>query len=136
MKLVINDTYGGFSISAEALEEYAKLKGIEKLYWFDLPITKDYEVEQMPRETRPERRSFPLSIAYTVPNPDDKTEAFSTRNIPRDDPDLIAVVEKLDRKADGDYARLKVIEIPDDIEWVIEEYDGLEWVAEKHREWH
>jgi hypothetical protein len=28
-----------------------------------------------------------------------------------------------------------VIEIPDDVEWEVEEYDGLEWVAEKHRTW-
>jgi len=30
----------------------------------------------------------------------------------------------------------KVVEIPDDIEFVIEEYDGIEWVAEKHRVWY
>jgi hypothetical protein len=28
-----------------------------------------------------------------------------------------------------------VVEIPDGIEWSIQEYDGLEWVAEKHRTW-
>lgn len=26
-------------------------------------------------------------------------------------------------------------DIPDDVEWEIEEYDGLEWVSEKHRTW-
>ena len=30
---------------------------------------------------------------------------------------------------------LKIIEIPDDVDWIIEEYDGNEWVAEKHRTW-
>lgn len=38
-------------------------------------------------------------------------------------------------KADGKCAELKIIEIPDDIEWEIEEYDGWEHVAEKHRVW-
>jgi len=30
---------------------------------------------------------------------------------------------------------LKVVEIPDDVEWNVQEYDGNEWVAEKHRIW-
>jgi len=30
---------------------------------------------------------------------------------------------------------LKVVRVPDDIDWVIEDYDGKEWVAEKHRTW-
>lgn len=26
-------------------------------------------------------------------------------------------------------------EVPDDVQWQIEEYDGREWVAETHRTW-
>jgi hypothetical protein len=37
--------------------------------------------------------------------------------------------------ADGAFAELKVIEIPDGVEWQIDEYDGTEWIAEKHRTW-
>ena len=54
----------------------------------------------------------------------------------RTDPEVIAVIEKLgSEKASGFCARLKVIEIPDGIEWEIDEYDGLETVREKHRSW-
>lgn len=35
----------------------------------------------------------------------------------------------------GDCADLKIVEIPDDVEWVIEEYDGIEYVSEVHRTW-
>jgi hypothetical protein len=28
-----------------------------------------------------------------------------------------------------------VIEIPDDVEWIIVDYDGMEHIAEKHRTW-
>ena len=31
---------------------------------------------------------------------------------------------------------LGIVEIPDGVEWEIEEYDGDEWVSEKHRKWY
>jgi len=55
--------------------------------------------------------------------------------IPRDDPVLIQVIEQLGEKANTRYSSLKVIEIPDDVEWHIHEYDGMEHVAENHRTW-
>jgi putative intracellular protease/amidase len=55
--------------------------------------------------------------------------------IERDDPYLVEVVERLGKSASGTYARLKVVEIPDDVVWTIHDYDGLEWVAEAHRTW-
>lgn len=56
-------------------------------------------------------------------------------DIPRDDENLVSVIEELGEKCWGKYSALKVVEIPDDVEWQIEEYDGVEWVAEKHRIW-
>jgi hypothetical protein len=55
--------------------------------------------------------------------------------IKRNDPRLVACVEKLGPLARGSFASLMVVEIPDDVEWEIESYDGNEWVAEKHRTW-
>jgi hypothetical protein len=37
--------------------------------------------------------------------------------------------------ANGSFSRLKIVEIPDGVEWTIQEFDGNEWVAEKHRTW-
>lgn len=56
-------------------------------------------------------------------------------DIPRDDPDLIQIVEEMGKQSHGDYANLKIVEIPDDVHWHIGEYDGCEWVAENHRKW-
>jgi hypothetical protein len=56
-------------------------------------------------------------------------------DIKRNNPILVEIVEQLGEAADGRYAELKVVEIPDDVQWQIEEYDGNEWVAEKHRKW-
>lgn len=56
-------------------------------------------------------------------------------DLDRDDPVLVAVVEELGTAAWTSVSELHVVEIPDDVEWQIEEYDGKEWVAEKHRTW-
>lgn len=63
---------------------------------------------------------------------------FLKEELRRDDRDLVTVVEEMQKKACSNWPRseLKVVEVPDDVEWVIQEYDGWEWVAEKHRTWH
>lgn len=55
--------------------------------------------------------------------------------IERDDPILVKVVEEMGDAASGGPAKLKVVEIPNSVEWQIEEYDGQEHVAEVHRTW-
>lgn len=57
------------------------------------------------------------------------------REIPRDDPYLVKIVKELGMGANGPHSNLKIVEIPGDIEWLVQEYDGAEWVAEKHRTW-
>lgn len=60
---------------------------------------------------------------------------FYDRDIPRDDPYLIKIIKTLGMSSNGPHANLKIVEIPGDVEWLIQEYDGAEWVAEKHRTW-
>jgi len=110
MKVVINSDYGGFNLSDEATELYAKYKGIE-----------------LRKESR---HGSVLSSDYYV-----GTEWFNHREIPRNDSDLVRVVSELGEKANGFCASLKIVDIPTDVQWFIEEYDGNEWVAEKHRTW-
>ena len=57
------------------------------------------------------------------------------RGYNRDDPDLVRCVEELGTKADGRYAQLKVVEIPDGVAFTVEDYDGMEWVTETRRTW-
>jgi hypothetical protein len=62
-------------------------------------------------------------------------EDFFQGQIDRADPLLIEVVETLGTNANGECANLRIVEIPDGVEWTICEYDGSEWVAEAHRTW-
>jgi hypothetical protein len=56
-------------------------------------------------------------------------------DIERNDPCLVQVVEELGKESYGEYSVLKIVDIPDDISWHIEEYDGIESVHETHRIW-
>jgi hypothetical protein len=62
-------------------------------------------------------------------------ENWSYYEIIRDDPILVHLVEELLEDANGSYSELKIVEVPENVEWYVEEYDGMEWVAEKHRTW-
>ena len=66
---------------------------------------------------------------------DIKDTNFWDRSIPRDCETLVQIVQELGKKADGDFSELGIVEVPEEVEWQIDEYDGQEWVAEKHRTW-
>lgn len=111
MKIVINNDFGGFGLSDEAMREYLRRK-----------FGKDGYREEGPDE-------YGFQNFYV----DDKF--FHEIHIDRDDLALVEVVEEMGEKAAGKYASLKIVEIPDDVEWYIDEYDGKEHVAEQHRTW-
>lgn len=122
-KVVINSCYGGFGLSDKAVKFYAKAKGIE-LY------TSDED-----SHFGPHYYLCPASEYETLNLEKQNEMYFVPRSIDRTDADLINIVETLGEEANGWAADLKVVEIPDDVEWQLEEYDGAEWVAEKHRTW-
>lgn len=62
-------------------------------------------------------------------------EDFYADMIPRDDPVLVEIVEELGPAANGSHAELKIVEVPDEVNWFIDNYDGIEWVSERHRTW-
>lgn len=50
-------------------------------------------------------------------------------------PMLIQVVEELGEKADGAFANIVVVDVPDGVSAHLDDYDGVEHVAEDHRTW-
>ncbi len=73
-----------------------------------------------------------LYLSTTGKEDDDN---FFCREIPRDDPALVKIVESLGKAANGRAAKLKVVEVPSDAKWYIHDYDGAEAVYEEHRIW-
>jgi hypothetical protein len=119
MKVAVNRCYGGFGLSAKAIYRMAELGNKEM-------IEKVGEYED--RLHNPEKQDE-IEKKYGV-------ELYgSIWQTPRNDPILIQVIEELGKEANDEYAEIEIVDIPDDIDFEIEEYDGREWVSEKHRTW-
>lgn len=56
--------------------------------------------------------------------------------IKRDDPVLISVIEDLGIDANGPKSRIKIVYIPQQIDFEIMECKGKEWIVEKYHYWH
>jgi hypothetical protein len=151
-KIVINSCYGGFGLSPLAIKRLAELEG-KKCYFFKNDLKDN---KHIPIGIKDIKNTLFFS-AFTVPNPDEvmssnewstmtpkerekhnelyRSISLDSRPVKRDDPLLIQVVEELKDKANGAGAKLTIVEIPDGVDWEIDEYDGNEWVAENHRRW-
>jgi len=113
-KIVINACYGGFSLSREA---YLRLRELGHPEALAEPDVGEFWADGSGPRSKWTRNSYLSSIS-------------------RDDPFLISVLETLGEEAcSGASASLKIVQIPFDVDWQIEEYDGFEHVAEKHRTW-
>ncbi len=140
MKVVINSKHGGFQLSDEAILRYAELKGLKVWVEQDAKFKSLTHHWTVPPE---ERMSFPENAVWAALPMDERqalnkkygSQQIYERDMDRDDPILVQVVEELGDRCRTQVSSPKVVEIPDDVEWTIEEYDGLEWVAEVHRTW-
>ena len=123
-KVVISCCFGGFGISLECAKLMAKLG--------------NSEAKNMVHEYN-EALKKPTIIYHISPHELQKKivvefygHLWETK---RDNPELVAAVEKLGDAANSRYSKLKVVEIPDNVKWHIEEYDGNERIAEDHMTW-
>lgn len=131
MKLVINKCYGGFGLSEAAYERLIEL---------GVPVRAYIEQERDPETHlyKPESRNAGQVIFDRDLAPDSEIgkslrklsgrywDSFLREN--RSHPLLVQVVEEIGDKANGFAAKLRVVEIPDDVQFEIDEYDGIESV--------
>ena len=112
--VVINRCHGGFSLSHQAKVSYLERCGIK----FTTGESRDRDWHS---------RWGPDIFV--------KGQRWDEHSVDRADPYLVAVVRELGADASGPLAKLKIVSVPQDVEWVISEFDGIEWVAERHRVW-
>ena len=124
MKVVINTCFGGFSISNVALEKILQRKGIA---YEKTPVKHKFFFKTQDNE-------FDYWKAGQVGDDDAYLSSYNFHD-DRTDVDLIAVIEEMGEASFGWAADLKIVEVPDDVKWHIDEYDGREYVAEDHRTW-
>ena len=140
MKVVINAKFGGFDLSHEAYL-WLMAHGVPALPY------EEQTQDPMTGLWSPASEDTGPVIRFTPPKDKTQLDEAVTRLTGldyrcawfqedyRDDPLLVQCVEELGDRANGRSSKLKVVEIPDGVNYVIEEYEGYEHIAEKHRTW-
>lgn len=133
MKVVYNACHGGFSLSDEAVHRYADLKGMS-LYpeidprfgfvtWWTVPEEKrdaDLLDQSDWHKMSDEQRA--------ASNSERNRCTLTPRDIARNDPALVRVVEEMGDAANGRFACLRISDVPTGTRYRIDEYDGAESV--------
>ncbi len=153
MKVVVNKCYGGYSLSPEAClwlhkngyDEEGFITPIDKYYpkkeeksEYNKKFGRIAALEKWRKYLTKKSAKQSDSLFITVFTPDEKfvlCQRPGDRQTGRHHPLLVKCVETLGKKANGGCANLEVVEIPDGVQYQIEEYDGYEHIAEVHRTW-
>ena len=106
-KVVLNSCYGGFGLSKAAMQMLIDKYGLD------------------------------IDLDYGYVDNDDFGIVDDNRDAYRMDKRLISVVKKLGvDKASGDCARLRIVDVPDDVVdvhgWYISDYDGIDSIHQDH----
>lgn len=131
-KIVINKQYGGFGLSPKAQKRYLELiskecyfynYSLEKYIRLSLEDVKDEIIITVTQDLGDSLSEIPRNVSWCV------------NDLDRNDPLLIQVINEFGKEANDQFSDLEIVEIPDNVEWQIEEYDGWETIHEKHRTW-
>lgn len=135
MKIVINDCYGGFSLSYEAMALYLAIKFKKAYFYAELHESgNNRSFKRIPfRNLKAVENNYHYIYCTTEDQGEEldhsPTNIFNGRDVDRTDPDLISVIEFLgSNKASGKYAKLIIKEVDDGTMYRIDAYDGYEEV--------
>lgn len=147
MKVVINSCFGGYGLSPKAYLRIGQLL-CRPVYFFNSSVEGGSRIS--PEEAKesfcfhavdlPDFMEREGRIPGRIGDYKEQNKFWNNHAIPdfsddRANPILVQVVKELGQEASGLSASLKIVEIPDDVKWHIEEYDGCESIHENHRVW-
>lgn len=141
-KVILNKCYGGFGASYLAHKLYAKKKyNVDEIFIYKW--TKNGYVKICSDTI--DKKLFRFYSFYSIKDFGDfitheerdkiKDSFLLLDDKYREDPIFIEVVEELGEKANTFCSDLKIVEIPDDLDYVIDDYDGIETLHQKVQEW-
>ena len=135
MKIILNKCFGGFGVSKEAHELYAKKKGLT-LYWYEY-VFNNGSYKRTTSYSRSDRALIKdFGDVVFKPNDDFWDYCLELDESRRTDFALIEVVEELgSERASGPCSKLVVVDIPDDLDYVIDDYDGIETLHQRVQTW-
>ena len=154
MKLVINGCYGGFGLSARAVARIAEIEG-RPCFFFRRDMGAGLHAPQIPttmEEIEDDQKYIRIGMwsAYDIPDisilpsqEDWHSKSMDERRASNEEwnkhshesrydrdkrhyAPLVQAVEELGERANGGFAKLKVVDIPDGVDYEIDEYDGVE----------
>lgn len=120
IKAVINRKYGGFGLSQKVLER------LKEQGW----TVGTFNQEHKPVDPNVDLLIRPIGTSYGYVTEGllyinwwkhhENDETFRTRK------EIVALVEELGEKANGEHALLEIVNVDDDYYWEIKNYDGVE----------
>lgn len=143
MKIVINRCYGGFDLSKKAQDAIFVRKIGKHPVWYYKSVKDTIDIgriiylracclEEAQCRTGSTLlfgpRAFSEDVGERIDEADGEVwdKEIDARDLPRDDLDLIAVVEAMGDEAKTELSRPEIREIPDGSFWKIDNYDGIE----------
>lgn len=146
MKIVINKCYGGFGLSNAAedalIGKCSHIELVEPIEYYGGPGSQFYEANKDRFGPDHWREAYERDLEnskepHTITRFHDGKVICDSHcdDANRTCPELVKVVEAMGQAANGQFAKLRVVEIPDSAEYEISEYDGIESIHEVHRVW-
>ncbi len=142
-KVILNKCFGGFDVSPKAYQLYAIYKGYSHLYKYQLVSSSlddtTYKLVDLFDEhflcfyvTKYFGEEF---FKNDISKEDWEKHVLYLNDDNREDDILIKVVEELGDEASGSFGQLVVVQIPDDLDYVIDDYDGIETLHARVETW-
>lgn len=147
MQIVINKCYGGFGLSNAAEDaligkcEHSTL--VEPIEYYGGPSSAFYEAnkgrfgpDHWKGAYNHDLQQFNSSSHAITRFHDGKVIYDAHRDYDnRSCPELLKVIKAMGKDANGQYAELRIVEIPDGRKFEINDYDGVESVHAVHEVW-